>query len=90
MATIKLKNITSGYAKVGQLVRISPTNPNAFQYVTDLTKLDVIGTVANAGSPGSMCTINLMNEGSGGTGITISATAPTNPKAGDLWIDTSL
>ena len=64
MATVKLKNITSGYAKVGQLVRISPTNPNAFQYVTDLTKCDIIGTIATAGSPGSMCTINLINEGS--------------------------
>jgi hypothetical protein len=88
MSTIKLRNITSSYAKVGQLVRISPTNPSGFQYVTDLTKLDVIGTVVDPVSPGAMCTINLINEGTG-NGIIISSTPPLHPKAGDLWIDTS-
>jgi hypothetical protein len=65
MATIKLRNATNSMAKLGTLVRVNPKNPSAFQYVTDLTKLDVIGTVANAGYPGSLCTINLINEGSG-------------------------
>jgi hypothetical protein len=91
MGTIKLRNITSGYAKVGQLVRINPTNPSAFQYVTDLTKLDVIGTVANAGSPGSMCTINLLNEMGtlGGSNVVFSPTAPVSPTAGMTWIEIS-
>jgi hypothetical protein len=89
--TIKLRNITSGYAKVGQLVRISPTNPSAFQYVTDLTKLDVIGTIAQAGTPGSLCTINLINEGvsTAQSNIVISSTAPVNPTVGMIWIESS-
>jgi hypothetical protein len=91
MATIKLRNTTSGYAKVGQLVRISPTNPSAFQYVTDLTKLDVIGTIANAGSPGSLCTINLFNEvGTANLGnVVFNPTAPANPTIGMTWIEIS-
>jgi translation elongation factor EF-1alpha len=90
MATVKLKNITSGYAKVGQLVRIDPKNPSAFQYVTDLTKLDVIGTVAQAAMPGQMCTINLINEGVTGSGnIVISPTAPVSPTIGMTWIEIS-
>ena len=61
MATIKLRNITSSMAKKGALVRVHPTNKNAFQYVTDLTKLDFIGTIAKTTPPGGMCTISGFN-----------------------------
>lgn len=79
MATIKLKNTTNAFAKLGSLVRIDPKNANAFQYVTDLTKLDVIGTVAQSGGPGSLCTINLINEGvSTSTSTTPTTTVSSN------------
>jgi hypothetical protein len=92
VATIRLKNITSGIAKVGALVRVHPTNKNAFEYVTDLTKLDVVGTIAQSGSPGSLCTVNLLNEGLTTTtppNVIISPTPPTAPKIGMIWIQTS-
>ena len=61
MATARLRNITNGMAKPGALVRVNPEDPRTFQYVTDLTKLDVIGTIVDTASPGGMCTINLLN-----------------------------
>jgi hypothetical protein len=89
MATVKLRNITTGMSKIGALVKVSSTNKAAFEYITDISTLSVIGTVANSVSPGSMATINLINNQEPSR-LTISSTPPATPKDGDLWIDTSI
>jgi hypothetical protein len=89
MATIKLKNLTTGMSKIGALVKVHPTNKAAFEYITDISTLSVIGTVANSVSPGSMATINLINNQEPSR-LTISNTPPATPKDGDLWIDSSI
>jgi hypothetical protein len=95
MATVKLKNITSGMAKVGALVKVHPTDKSAFQYITDLSTLSVIGTIAQTASPGALCTINLINEGSGTVvpvnpyegHLIVSPFPPAAPKVNDIWIE---
>ena len=89
MATIKLKNLTTGMSKVGALVKVHPTNKSAFEYITDISTLSVIGTVANSVSPGGMATINLINHQEPSR-LTIGDTPPATPKDGDLWIDTTI
>jgi hypothetical protein len=97
MATIKLKNLTTGMSKIGALVKVHHTNKAAFEYITDLSTLSVIGTIANSVSPGGMATINLINEGN--TPVTpvnpleghiiISTSCPTAPKGNEIWIDST-
>jgi hypothetical protein len=89
MTQVRLKNDTGGTSQIGQLVKIDPKNKGGFVKVTDLTTLPVIGTVAEVAPNGNPCLIDLINSASQATGITVSNTAPLNPKAGDLWIDTS-
>ena len=89
MTQVRLRNDTGGTSQIGQLVRVDPKNKGGFVNVTDLTTLPFIGTVAQAVPNGNPCPIDLINSASQSTGITVSNTAPVNPKAGDLWIDTS-
>jgi len=89
MTQVRLKNLTGGTSQIGQLVKVDPKNKGGFVKVTDLTTLPVIGTVAEVAPNGNTCLIDLLNSNSQSTIITISNKAPTNPKVGDLWIDSS-
>jgi hypothetical protein len=97
MATVKLRNITTGMSKIGALVKVSSTNKAAFEYITDISTLSVIGTIANSVSPGGMATVNLINEGSAPVTpvnpleghIIVSTSPPTSPKVNEIWIDST-
>jgi len=86
MAQIRLKNLTGDTSKINSYVKLVPNNSSSFIYAK-LGDSGIIGTVAQSVPRGSSCLINSLNTVmiSDVVGLTVSSTAPSNPKIGDLW-----
>jgi hypothetical protein len=87
MAQIKLRNSTGGTSKIGNQVKLVAGSKTAFIYA-NFYDAGIIGTVIEAVPNGNQALINLIGSSSS-QNILVGSIAPTNPKAGDLWIDTS-
>jgi hypothetical protein len=89
---IKLRNLTGGTTKIGDLCRINPKNPSSVINVTDLSSLPVLGTYAQSAPNGNPVLIDLLNsptmpmQGQ----VIISPTAPPSPTIGTIWIEASI
>lgn len=88
MSQIRLKNNTGGTSKIGQQVKLVPNSHTAFVNA-DFWDIGIIGTCAESIPNGNSCLIDLIGGGTSSAQIIVSSIAPTHPKSGDLWIDTS-